>query len=45
MKVLQNEVTNEITQEMEDMMRQSYPHLFLGKSNFRGRKFYKLGGM
>jgi len=22
--------------EMEDVMRQSYTHLFLGKSNFRG---------
>jgi len=29
---------------MQDLMRQSYPHLFPSKSNFRGQKFYKVGG-
>jgi len=30
-KVLWDEVTQEMTWEMEDLMRQSYPHLFPGK--------------
>jgi len=34
-----------ITQEMEDSMRQSYPHFFPSKCNFRGRKSLKVGGM
>ena len=33
-KVLWNEITQEMTWEMEDRMRQSYPHLFPGKCNF-----------
>jgi len=33
-----------MTWEMEDHMRQSYPHLFPGKSNFRGQKSFKVGG-
>jgi len=38
-KVLWDEATQEMTWEIEDLMRKSYPHLFPGKSNFRGRKF------
>jgi len=34
-KVLWDEATQEMTWEMEDLMRKSYPHLFPGKSNFR----------
>ena len=30
------EITQEMTWEMEDRMRQSYSHLFPGKSYFRG---------
>ena len=45
MKVLWDEATQQMTWEMEDLMRKSYPHLFLGKSSFRVKKFYKLGGM
>ena len=30
-KVLWDETTQEMTWEMEDLMRQSYPHLFPGK--------------
>jgi len=37
-KVLWDEATQEMTWEMEDLMRKSYPHLFTGKSYFRGRK-------
>jgi len=44
-KVLWDEATQEMTWEMEDRMRQSYPHLFPGKSYFRGRKSLKVGGM
>ena len=36
MKVLWDETTQEMTWEMEDVMRRSYPHLFSGKSHFRG---------
>ena len=36
MKVLWDEATQEMTWEMENLMRKSYPHLFPGKSNFRG---------
>ena len=39
-KVLWDETTQEMTWEMEDVMRRSYPHLFSGKSHFRGRKFF-----
>ena len=34
MEVLWDEATQKMTWEMEDLMRQSYPHLFLGKFNF-----------
>jgi len=44
-KVLWDETTQEMTWEMEDRMRQSYPHLFHGKSYFRGRKSLKVGVM
>ena len=44
-KVLWDEITQEMTWEMEDRMRQSYPHSFPGKSNFRGRKSLKMGEM
>ena len=37
-KVLWDEATQEMTWEMEDLMRKSYPLLFVGKSYFRGRK-------
>jgi len=39
-KVLWDETTQEMTWEMKDVMRRSYPHLFIGKSHFRGRKFF-----
>jgi len=45
MKVLWDEATQEKTWEMEDLMRKSYPHLFLGKSYFLGQKFFKVGRM
>ena len=44
-KVLRDETTQEMTWEMEDCMRQSYPHLFPGKFNFRGRKTFEVGRM
>jgi len=44
-KVLWDETTQEMTWEMEDRMRQSYPHLFPGKSYYRGRKSLKVGEM
>jgi len=44
-KVLWDEATQEMTKEMEDLMGKSYPRLFPSKSNFRGRKFYKVGKM
>jgi len=34
-KVLWDEATQEMTWEMKDLMRKSYPHLFAGKSYFR----------
>ena len=34
-KVLWDEETQEMTWEMEDLMRKSYPHLFAGKFYFR----------
>ena len=37
-KMLWDEATQEMTWEMEDVMRRSYPHLFTGKFSFRGRK-------
>jgi len=42
-KVLWDKATQEMTWEMEDRTRQSYPHLFPGKSYFRGRKSLKVG--
>ena len=42
-KVLWDEATQEMTWEMEDLIRKSYPHLFAGKSYFRGRKLLKVG--
>ena len=36
MKVLWDEATQEMTWEMEDLMRKSYPHLFARKFYFRG---------
>jgi len=45
MKVLWDEETQKMMWEMEDLMRKSYPHLFLGMSNFRGQKIYKVRGM
>jgi len=45
MKVLWDETTQEMTWEMEDRMKQSYPYLFPGKSYFRGPKSLKVGVM
>jgi len=42
-KVLWDEATQEMTWEMEELMRKSYPHLFVGKFYFRGRKLLKVG--
>jgi len=36
MMVLWDETTQEMTWEMKDVMRRSYPHLFSSKSHFRG---------
>jgi len=44
-KVLWDETTQEMTWEMEDRMKQSYPYLFPGKSYFRGRKSLQVGVM
>ena len=44
-KVLWDETTQEMTWETENRMRQSYPHLFPGKSYFRGQKTLKVGVM
>jgi len=44
-KVFWDEATQEMTWDMEDRMRKSYPHLFSGKSYFRGRKLLKVGEM
>jgi len=38
--VLWDETTQEMTWEMEDVMRRTYPHLFFCKSHFLGRKFF-----
>jgi len=43
MKVLRDEATQEMTWEMEDLMRKSYLHLFTSKFYFRGRKLLKVG--
>ena len=42
-KVLWDEVTQEMTWEMEDVMRRSYPHLFPGKFSFSRTKNFKGG--
>jgi len=42
-KVLWDEATQEMTWEMEYLMKKSYPHLFTSKSYFRGRKLLKVG--
>ena len=39
-KVLWDEATQEMTWEMEDLMKKSYAHLFPSKSYFRGRNFF-----
>jgi len=44
MKVLWDETTQEMTWEMEDLMRKSYPHLFIGKFSFSRTKNFKAGG-
>ena len=44
-KVLQDEATQEMTWEMEDLMRKSYPHLFVGKFSFSRTKNFQVGGM
>jgi len=44
-KVLWDEANQGMTWLMEDLTRQSYPQLFPGKSNFRGQKSFKVGGM
>ena len=43
MKVLWDETTQEMTWEMEDLMRKSYPHLFPGKFSFSWMKTFKVG--
>ena len=43
-KVLWDEATQEMTWEMEDVMRRSYPHLFTGKFSFSRTKNFKGGG-
>ena len=43
MKVLWDEATQEMTWEMEDIMRRSYPHLFAGKFSFSRMKSFKGG--
>ena len=42
-KVLWDETTQEMTWEMEDLIRKSYPHLFAGKL-FSRTKTFKGGG-
>ena len=44
-KVLWDEATQEMTWEMEDLMRKSYPNLFAGKFSFSRTKNFKMGGM
>jgi len=40
-KVLWDKATQEMTWEMEDVMRRSYPHLFTGKFSFSRMKIFK----
>jgi len=42
-KVLWDEATQEMTWEMEDIMKKSYPYLFPGKFYFRGGKLLRWG--
>jgi len=44
-KVLWDEATKEMTWEMEDVMRRSYPHLFTGKFSFSRTKNFKGGSI
>ena len=44
-KVLWDEATPEMTWEMEDLMRKSYPHLFPGKFSFLRMKTFKVREM
>jgi len=44
-KVIWDEATQEMTWEMEDLMRKSYPHLFAGKFSFLRMKNFKVGRM
>ena len=39
-KMLWDEATQEMTWEMEDVMRRSYPHLFAGKFSFTRTKIF-----
>jgi len=43
-KVLWDEAAQEMTWEMEDIMRRSYPHLFSSKFSFSRTKTFKGGG-
>jgi len=44
-KVLWDEATQEMTWEMEDLKRKSYPHLFPGKFSFSKIKTFNMGGI
>ena len=44
MRIL-DEATQEMTWEMEDVMRRSYPHLFTGKFSFSRTKNFKGGSI
>ena len=44
-KVLWDEATQEMTWEMEDLMRKSYPHLCAGNFSFSRTKNFKVRGM
>jgi len=44
-KVLCDEATQEMTWEMEDLMRKLYPYLFAGKFSFSRTKNFKVGKM
>jgi len=44
-KVLWDEATQEMTWEMKDPMKKSYPHLFHGKFYFSRMKTFKVRGM
>ena len=42
-KALWDKVTQEVTWEMEDLMRKSYPHFFLVSEIFEDENSFKLG--